>query len=125
MWKTRTYGKFQREVSTDAIISSHYDKKNDRADLIKSYKIKLIKGFDDWYSQEQILALLDLIWALEDDWVFDKSDFTVTKTIDRTPTPTPYPYDPLKPSILYSDNTIPCQSGITGQWENGLKSHNI
>jgi hypothetical protein len=47
--------------------------------------------------------------------VFDKSDFTVTKTIDRTPTPTPYPYDPLKPSILYSDNTIPCQSGITGQ----------
>ena len=120
MRKTRTYGKFQREVSTDATIFSHYDKKDDRADLIKSYKIKLIKGFDDWYSQKQILALLDLIWSLEDDWVFDKSDFTVTKTIDRTPAPTTYPYDPLKPSILYSNDTaIPCQSGTTGQWGNG------
>jgi len=47
--------------------------------------------------------------------VFDKSEITISKGFDRTPAPTTYPYDPLKPSILYSDNTIPCQSGITGQ----------
>jgi len=47
--------------------------------------------------------------------VFDKSEITISKGLDRTPAPTTYPYDPLKPSILYSDNTIPCQSGITGQ----------
>lgn len=124
MWKTRTYGKFQREVSTDAIISSHYDKKNDRADLIKSYKIKLIKGFDDWYSQEQILAILDLIWALEDDWIFDKDDSLLHTTYtlgnkDITLTPSTH-YDPINhPTVLYSNwNVIPCQSGITGQWGN-------
>ena len=82
----------------------------------------------EWLSENSQLLLF--IAELENLWVFDDDKETTTYTYwywnkDITTVPSIPPYNPLQPNILYSDHTIPCQSGITDQWENGLKSHNI
>lgn len=114
--KQRKYWRYEWEIDEIPSISAWVEKWD--FFICKHFAVRLKKWFDTFNNEDKVTLLL-FIWALEEEWVFDKSEITISKWLDQTPAPTTYPYDPLKPSILYSDNTIPCQSGITGQWENG------
>lgn len=130
MKKIREYWPYKWEIETEPEIDSTMDIEDKSLCITHKFKIKILSP--EQYVKEPVMALdlIKLIWALEKEWVFDKKEseyttYTFNNPDKITTVPSIPPYNPLQPSILYSDHTILCQSGITGQWENGLKSQNI
>lgn len=124
MKKTREYWQYKWTIETKPVIE--LERSNGKIWAEHKFEIELLSP--EWWSWNSQLLLF--IAELENLWVFDDDKETTTYTYwywnkDITTVPSIPPYNPLQPNILYSDHTIPCQSGITGQWENGLKSHNI
>lgn len=124
MKKTREYWPYKWTIETKPVIEVERSKGKIWAE--HKFEIELLTP--EWLSENSQLLLF--IVELENLWVFDDDKETITYTYwywnkDITTVPSIPPYNPLQPTILYSDHTIPCQSGITDQWENGLKSHNI
>jgi hypothetical protein len=124
MKKTREYWQYKWTIETKPVIE--LERSNGKIWAEHKFEIELLSP--EWWSWNSQLLLF--IAELENLWVFDDDKETTTYTYwywnkDITTVPSIPPYNPLQPNILYSDHTIPCQSGITDQWENGLKSHNI
>lgn len=124
MKKTREYWQYKWTIETKPVIE--LERSNGKIWAEHKFEIELLSP--EWWSWNSQLLLF--IAELENLWVFDDDKETTTYTYwywnkDITTVPSIPPYNPLQPNILYSDHTIPCQSGITDQWENGLKSHSI
>lgn len=118
MKKTREYWPYKWEIETKPTIE--IERSWGKIWAEHKFEIRLISP--EWLNDNSQLLLF--IAELENLWVFDKeeseySTFTFSKPGNWITTVPSTPYNPLQPSVLYSDNTIPCQSGITGQWGNG------
>ena len=120
MKKTREYWPYKWEIETKPTIE--LERSWGKIWAEHKFEIRLISP--EWLNDNSQLLLF--IAELENLWVFDDDKETITYTYwywnkDITTVPSIPPYNPLQPTILYSNWTIPCQCGIIGQWKDESK----